>query len=184
MKQAFLNLFRKHSIDPQQTRLEIIGLVNEERRKAGLLPLRTNDHLRLAATNHAEDMHKRGYFSHTTPEGLDYVDRIRAANYFWINQQHCGCKTIFNVRSLIEKNRNQESPGHASSDLELCGCQPSFSVGENIAKGQLTPLEVMRDWMNSPGHRKNILHPQYEEIGIGLFGPHWVQNFGRMRIER
>lgn len=42
------------------------------------------------------------------------------------------------------------------------------AAGENIAYGQRTPAEVMRDWMNSPGHRSNILSRNYTEIGVGL----------------
>jgi len=42
------------------------------------------------------------------------------------------------------------------------------AAGENIAYGQRTPAEVMRDWMNSPGHRNNILSRSYTEIGVGL----------------
>ena len=42
------------------------------------------------------------------------------------------------------------------------------AAGENIAYGQRTPAEVMRDWMNSPGHRNNIMSRSYTEIGVGL----------------
>jgi uncharacterized YkwD family protein/spore coat assembly protein SafA len=42
------------------------------------------------------------------------------------------------------------------------------AAGENIAYGQSTPAVVMRDWMNSPGHRSNILNPTYTQIGVGL----------------
>lgn len=42
------------------------------------------------------------------------------------------------------------------------------SVGENIAYGQSTIDEVMKDWMNSAGHRRNILGQQYKEIGVGI----------------
>jgi uncharacterized YkwD family protein/spore coat assembly protein SafA len=42
------------------------------------------------------------------------------------------------------------------------------SAGENIAEGQRTPQEVMNAWMNSPGHRANILSPSYTQIGVGL----------------
>lgn len=42
------------------------------------------------------------------------------------------------------------------------------SAGENIAMGQRTPQEVMNAWMNSPGHRANILSPSYTQIGVGL----------------
>ncbi len=53
------------------------------------------------------------------------------------------------------------------------------SAGENIAKGQTTPQEVVNSWMNSPGHRANILNAKYTHIGIGYEanGNEWVQMF-------
>ena len=41
------------------------------------------------------------------------------------------------------------------------------TAGENIAQGQRTPQEVMKSWMNSQGHRENILKPEYTHIGVG-----------------
>jgi len=49
---------------------------------------------------------------------------------------------------------------------------------ENIAKGQSSAEKVMDSWMNSPGHRKNILSPTSNTIGVGFVNNHWVQNFG------
>ena len=57
------------------------------------------------------------------------------------------------------------------------------SAGENIAAGQTTVNSVMECWMNSSGHRANILDQRYRKIGIGLYrtdngyGWHWVQTF-------
>lgn len=58
------------------------------------------------------------------------------------------------------------------------------SAGENIAKGQKTPDTVMNGWMNSEGHRANILNSSYTEIGVGYVtdsngGTYWVQMFIR-----
>jgi len=50
-------------------------------------------------------------------------------------------------------------------------------AGENIAMGQRTPAEVMRDWMNSPGHKANILNQNYTSIGVGFYNGAWVQMF-------
>ncbi len=58
--------------------------------------------------------------------------------------------------------------------------------GENIAEGQPTARSVMDAWMNSPGHRANILDCDYHSIGIGVHyatgsqsgGPWWTQDFG------
>lgn len=51
------------------------------------------------------------------------------------------------------------------------------TAGENIAKGQRTPTEVMNAWMNSEGHRANILNGSFTEIGIGYYNGGWVQVF-------
>ena len=54
-----------------------------------------------------------------------------------------------------------------------------FTWGENIAFGQITPMQVVVGWMNSSGHCANIMNPDFTEIGIG-HGPsnHWTQVFG------
>jgi len=49
--------------------------------------------------------------------------------------------------------------------------------GENLASGQRTPAEVVNGWMNSPGHRENILMPGFREIGVGFYENRWVQKF-------
>ncbi len=59
-------------------------------------------------------------------------------------------------------------------------------VGENIAAGCKSPEDVVQAWMQSPGHRENILRPDFNEIGIGFVqsskNPYhyfWVQDFGK-----
>ncbi|MDT6972708.1 CAP domain-containing protein [Streptomyces thermocarboxydus] len=57
------------------------------------------------------------------------------------------------------------------------------AVGENIACGQRSAAEVVRGWMNSPGHRANILKPEFTHIGVGFAGggragTYWTQLFG------
>jgi uncharacterized YkwD family protein len=53
------------------------------------------------------------------------------------------------------------------------------SAGENIAMGQRTPEEVVKGWMNSEGHRKNILSSNFNYIGVGYVsqGNYWTQEF-------
>lgn len=54
--------------------------------------------------------------------------------------------------------------------------------GENIARGQADPAAVMEAWMNSPGHRANILNCDFKTLGVGVQfgagGPWWTQDFG------
>ncbi|HEY4552384.1 MAG TPA: CAP domain-containing protein, partial [Bacillaceae bacterium] len=53
------------------------------------------------------------------------------------------------------------------------------SAGENIAYGQRTPEEVVKAWMNSSGHRANILNSSFTHIGVGYVaeGNYWTQQF-------
>lgn len=52
-----------------------------------------------------------------------------------------------------------------------------FTAGENIAAGYSTPEAVMNGWMNSPGHRANILTADFTHIGVGYYNGCWVQMF-------
>lgn len=53
------------------------------------------------------------------------------------------------------------------------------TAGENIAKGYQSPEAVVNGWMNSPGHRANILNSSYTHIGVGYVasGNYWTQMF-------
>jgi uncharacterized protein YkwD len=55
------------------------------------------------------------------------------------------------------------------------------TYGENIARGQSTPEEVVHTWINSPDHRASILNPAFTHLGVGvrirLDGPWWTQDF-------
>ncbi|MEV0680424.1 CAP domain-containing protein [Actinosynnema sp. NPDC050436] len=115
----------------------VVDLVNEARGAAGCGPVQVDARATKAAQGHSDDMSARDYFSHDTPEGVDFAQRMRAAGH--------------------------PSPG-----------------GENIAKGQRTPESVMKAWMNSDGHRRNILNCGFTAIGVGLAvdGWYWTQNFG------
>ncbi len=58
------------------------------------------------------------------------------------------------------------------------------AAGENIAAGQRTPEEVVNSWMNSAGHRKNIMSSDFTHIGVGYvsggsYGHYWTQQFIR-----
>jgi uncharacterized protein YkwD len=60
----------------------------------------------------------------------------------------------------------------------------SAAVAENIAMGQSSSSEVIRDWMNSPGHRANILNSNYRRIGVAAYRGadgriFWCQQFLR-----
>ena len=120
--------------------LEVLKLVNAERKKQGLNELVLNHTLNGIATKKAEDMRDNNYFSHQS-----------------------------------------QRYGSPFEMLQSFGVKYS-SAGENIAAGQKTAQAVMNDWMNSSGHRANILNKNYTELGVGYveggtYGTYWVQLF-------
>ncbi len=116
---------------------EVIRLVNVERTKRGLSPLRANWQLSRVARYKSQDMKDKGYFSHTSPTYGSPFEMMKA---FGISYR---------------------------------------TAGENIAMGYKTPQAVVEGWMNSEGHRANILNARFHEIGVGFVkdGYYWTQMF-------
>lgn len=54
-------------------------------------------------------------------------------------------------------------------------------LGENIARGQKNLETVLQDWMDSPGHCKNIMNKSHTHLGAAQTGSFWVQNFGQSK---
>ena len=82
----------------------------------------------------------------------------------------------------------EQSPTHTRPDGSSCFTALEdqgiayVSAGENIAGGYKTPQEVMEGWMNSTGHRENILRAKYTRIGVGYYQDasgttYWTQMF-------
>ena len=90
----------------------------------------------------------------------------------------------YKSQDMIDRNYfSHTSPTYGSPFRMLESFGITFSAaGENIAMGQRTPSEVMNAWMNSPGHRNNILSTSFTEIGVGLAKSangryYWTQMF-------
>ncbi len=61
---------------------------------------------------------------------------------------------------------------------------PFLKIGENLAAGQRDAEQTLLEWLNSPGHKANILDPSYTDVGVAIkegtkSGPFWVLEFGR-----
>ncbi|MFJ3877787.1 CAP domain-containing protein [Streptomyces sp. NPDC090077] len=83
-------------------------------------------------------------------------------------------------------HRNMSHTGSDGSDAGQRITRAGYqwrTYGENVAYGYSTPEQVMEGWMNSPGHKRNILDCSYKEIGIGLAQPgqYWTQDFAAAR---
>ena len=120
--------------------LEILNLVNDERKKNGLGELILDHTLNGVAMEKAFDMKENNYFSHNSPK---YGSPFEMLQQFGVKYE---------------------------------------SAGENIAGGQKNSKEVMQTWMNSSGHRANILNKDFTKLGVGYveggtYGTYWVQLF-------
>lgn len=90
----------------------------------------------------------------------------------------------YKSQDMVNKNYfAHESPTYGSPFKMMENFGLKFSAaGENIAYGQRTPQEVVTSWMNSPGHRANILSTAYTQIGVGAAKKangtlYWTQQF-------
>jgi len=80
----------------------------------------------------------------------------------------------------LEHILDEKSP----ADRVLAQNYKFLRAGENIAWNQKTPADVLESWMNSEGHKANILHLDYTEIGVAMVENakgerYWVQVFGK-----
>jgi uncharacterized protein YkwD len=117
---------------------------------------------------------------------LDLVNQQRASN-------GCGAlrddsKLTLAAREHSADMANQgyfdhNSPNGATPWDRIKAAGYADPSAENIAAGQATPADVMNAWMNSEGHRANILNCSSKAIGIGFwrggsYGTYWTQDFG------
>ncbi|GAA1760051.1 CAP domain-containing protein [Luedemannella helvata] len=84
-------------------------------------------------------------------------------------------------------SRSMSHRGYDRSDpddrIYWAGYNPSNGWAENIAYGYGSPYSVVRAWMDSPGHRRNILNCRFRSLGVGVARApdgtlYWTQNFG------
>jgi len=86
---------------------------------------------------------------------------------------------MLKAKDMYDNNYfDHQSPTYGSPfDMMRANGITYNTAGENIAKGQRTPEEVMNAWMNSEGHRKNILNSSFTKIGVAYYNGEWVQQF-------
>ena len=125
---------------------EILRLTNNERAGHGLKSLKLDDALSLIAREHGEDMYSRDFFEHDNPDGDGPTERaerkgIRTTSRNWIGiAENIGITPIGDVVGC----------GYISSEEDVAKC-------------------AVNGWMQSSGHRENILDTNYDVIGVGVY---------------
>ncbi|SFS68062.1 CAP domain-containing protein [Halostagnicola kamekurae] len=123
--------------------------VNEERTADGADELEFDSELRNVAQEHSEDMADRGYFSHVDPDGNAFTDRYADAGYECSVNGYTGGENIAQTWYDTPVNTGDGTIVHYEDEREL---------GYGIAE----------QWMNSPGHKENLLADHWENQGIGI----------------
>ncbi len=120
---------------------QMLAWVNDERRAAGLPPLVMDQRLRDVARQHSQDMLRRAYFSHYTPDGLSPFDRMRAAR---IPFEAAG-ENLAEAPTLSMAHRGlMNSPGHRANILS-----PAFGrVGIGVIDGGDLGLMISQEFTN------------------------------------
>ncbi|MCR4611164.1 MAG: hypothetical protein K5644_04620 [Lachnospiraceae bacterium] len=116
---------------------------------------------------------------------LDIVNREREANGLQPVTMDKGFMNSAQIRGVEIVSVFSHTRPDGSSCFTIFPKENQTSMGENIAAGQRSAEKVMDAWMNSPGHRANILNGSYNAIGIACvyapdssYGYYWVQCFG------
>lgn len=114
---------------------------------------------------------------------IDLVNQIRQQNGLSPLKANWELSRVARYKSQdMRDNRyfahNSPTYGSPSNMIKNFGIASRRS-GENIAKGYSTPQRVVDGWMNSSGHRANILNASYTQIGVGYVadGHYWTQMF-------
>lgn len=115
----------------------------------------------------------------------DLVNKERTSRGLKPLQHRADIKNVAmkKAQDLINSNYfSHNSPNYGSPFDMLKTYGISYqAAAENIAKGQTTPEQVMNSWMNSQGHRNNILNSSFDSIGVGFYHGAWVQLFIKFR---
>lgn len=144
------------AIDVARLESRIHDLINLERKNAGLPPLAWNQTLQRIARNYSQDMAMRNFFSHIDPEGRTFIQRYRRAGF------KCAVRKSFFSISLGGENI---AYNHLSSAIVRRNGQTTMTSWD--AEEQLAAA-VVRQWMTSASHRRNILTRYFRQEGIGV----------------
>ena len=149
---------KKHAsiIDILQLEALTHDLINAQRSAHGFQPLDHIEKIRLIARSHSEDMASRNFFSHDNPEGLDPSGRGQRAGY--------DCRKNYGSYYTYGLAENIHQGWLFGSYLT--------SRGRTVPTDWFSLEELARNavngWMNSPGHRQNILDLSYDRAGMGV----------------
>ncbi|MBA4373468.1 MAG: CAP domain-containing protein [Thermodesulfovibrio sp.] len=133
---------------------KIHTMINKERAKKGLPALVWDDSLQSIARTYSQDMVQRNFFSHVDPDGRTFYDRYKAVRFECrIQVRDTTCLGAENIAqdNLYSSSFYKDGKTFYNSNTE-------YEIAESVVKR----------WMSSKSHRKNILTPYFKRQGIGV----------------
>ena len=130
-----------YQFDQEFAENETLRQINDIRQERGLDPLEPNEALRVASREHSRDMLERSYFSHESPDGTTPHERIMVYD--------SSCRATGENLFLTYWDRPLEGDERIESNEQLA---------EALVEG----------WMDSEGHRENILRDMWSSSGVGI----------------
>ena len=134
---------------------EIHNLINNERQSLGLAPLEYDTMLAQIARAHSVDMASKNFFSHINPEGKGPTERAKGAGYNCY--KNFGTYFTDDIAENIFKN-NLYNSVYYYNGVPVYDWNSQSKIASSTVAG----------WMNSSGHRENILRSTYNKEGIGV----------------
>ncbi len=126
-------------VHPRELERRIFQLTNDARRKNHLAPLDWDNSLAAKARDKCDDMLTKNYFGHTSPDGKTLKDRFQ-------EEKPASIRTISQIGENIYMGARLDYATDIKTQARL----------------------IVDGWMTSPGHRRNILDPNYTHIGVGV----------------
>jgi uncharacterized protein YkwD len=119
----------------------MLTLINKERAKEGLAPLKADPEQTVVGRAHSKDMFTRGYFAHVNPDGKNPFDRMKEANVKF----HSAGENLALAQTLEIAHKNlMNSPGHRANIMN-----PAFGrVGIGILDGGFYGLMISQEFRN------------------------------------
>jgi uncharacterized protein YkwD len=145
----------KPDVQPHRLEKRIFELINDERVRAKLPPLQLEPKLSEIGRAHSEDMARNRYLAHVNPQGMDPTQRARAAGFECRNR--VGRITYTGVAENIYQNNLYHRAVTSGTRTTY-----EWNSEEKIATASV------RGWMDSSGHRANILNARYTRTGVGV----------------
>lgn len=142
----------------QQIKTEIFNLTNEVRVRNGVQPVAYSNYLDRMGQMHTNEMYTHKFFLHDNP----FCKKVET---LFDRLEYCGLIGLFDMAG--------ENLADYPAISDTVSFSPIAEIASNLLKQELLPASnlcknVIKGWFSSPGHRANLLCPDYNYVGFGL----------------